>query len=139
MAEQSLSALEFPGLIRVMQHYAVSPLGRSFLDSIKPLADLSQIQLKFHQIREWQELENREGAAPLSDFSDLAPWLAKATVRGSLLHPEAFNEILQVLVLSGHLRHYLKLAPDLTPHLARLAASRTRRSPRPNRLAGRPG
>jgi len=123
MPEQSLSALEFPGLIRVVQHYAVSPLGRSFLASLKPLADLSQIQQKFHQMREWQELENREGAAPLDDFSDLAPWLAKATVRGSLLHPEAFNEILQVLVLSGHLRHYLKLAPDLTPHLARLAAA----------------
>jgi DNA mismatch repair protein MutS2 len=123
MPEQSLSALEFPGLIRVVQHYAVSSLGRSFLASLKPLADLSQIQVKFHQMREWQELENREGAAPLDDFSDLAPWLAKATVRGSLLHPEAFNEILQVLVLSGHLRHYLKLAPDLTPHLARLAAA----------------
>ncbi|MCX5889580.1 MAG: endonuclease MutS2 [Deltaproteobacteria bacterium] len=123
MPEQSLSALEFPGLIRVMQHYAVSTLGRSFLASLKPLADLSQIQQKFHQMREWQELENREGAAPLDDFSDLAPWLAKATVRGSLLHPEAFNEILQVLVLSGHLRHYLKLTPDLTPHLARLAAA----------------
>ena len=123
MPEQSLSALEFPGLIRVVQHYAVSTLGRSFLASLKPLADLTQIQIKFHQIREWQELENREGAAPLTDFSDLAPWLAKATVRGSLLHSEAFNEILQVLVLSGHLRHYLKLAPDLTPHLARLAAA----------------
>ena len=105
-----------------MQRYAVSPLGRSFLDSLKPLADLGQIQLKFHQIRQWQELENREGASPLTDFSDLAPWLAKATVRGSLLHPEAFNEILQVLVLSGHLRHYLRLAPELTPHLNLLAA-----------------
>ena len=33
MAEQSLSALEFPGLIRVVQQYAVSPLGRDYLDA----------------------------------------------------------------------------------------------------------
>lgn len=122
MAEQSLSALEFPGLIRVLQHYAVSPLGRGFLEGLTPVADLDQLRIKFHQIREWQELENREGAAPLTDFPHLAPWLAKGTVRGSLLPPEAFTEILQVLRLSGHLRHYLGLAPDLAPHLSRLAA-----------------
>ena len=32
MAEQSLSALEFPGLIRVVQQYAVAPLGRDYLE-----------------------------------------------------------------------------------------------------------
>lgn len=121
MPEQSLSALEFPGLIRVVQHYAVSSLGRSFLASLKPLADLTQIQIKFHQIREWQELENREGAAPLADFSDLAPWLAKAMVRGSLLTPEALNDILQVLRLAALLKNYLRLMPDLTPRLVALA------------------
>ncbi len=122
MAEQSLSALEFPGLIRVVQHYAVSPLGRDFLLGLTPVADLGQLRVKFHQIREWQELESREGAAPLADFPDLAPWLAKATVPGSLLPPEAFTEILQVLLLSGRLHHYLGQAPDLAPHLSRLAA-----------------
>jgi DNA mismatch repair protein MutS2 len=121
MAEQSLSALEFPGLIRVVQQYAVAPLGREYLDSCAPLVDLSLIQAKFQQIKEWQELENREGASPLNDFSDLAPWLAKATVRGSLLPPEAFSHILQVLRLAAHLKGYLRLLPDLTPHLVALA------------------
>jgi dsDNA-specific endonuclease/ATPase MutS2 len=91
MAEQSLSALEFPGLIRVVQQYAVAPLGRDYLSILTPCSDLSRIQAKFQQIREWQELENREGASPLDDFSDLAPWLKKVTVRGSLLPAEAFN------------------------------------------------
>jgi len=121
MAEQSLSALEFPGLIRVVQQYAVAPLGRDFLAAAEVLTDLRQIQAKFHQIREWQELENREGSSPLSDFSDLAPWLTKATVRGSLLPPEAFNDILQVLRLAEHLKTYLKAHEALTPHLVALA------------------
>ena len=121
MAEQSLSALEFPGLIRVVQQYAVAPLGRDFLAAAEVLTDLRQIQAKFHQIREWQELENREGPSPLSDFSDLAPWLTKATVRGSLLPPEAFNDILQVLRLAGRLKTYLKAHEALTPHLVALA------------------
>ena len=121
MAEQSLSALEFPGLIRVVQQYAVAPLGRDYLEAVTPLTDLSRIQAKFQQISEWQELENREGPSPLTDFSDLAPWLKKVTVRGSVLPAEAFNEILQVLRLAGHLKNYLRLRPDLTPHLLALA------------------
>ncbi len=121
MAEQSLSALEFPGLIRVVQQYAVAPLGRDYLGTLAPSNDLSLIQAKFQQIREWQELENREGASPLDDFSDLAPWLKKVTVRGSLLPAEAFNEILQVLRLAGHLKTYLKSNESLTPQLLTLA------------------
>ena len=121
MAEQSLSALEFPGLIRVVQQYAVAPLGRDFLAAAEVLTDLRQIQAKFHQIREWQELENREGPSPLSDFSDLAPWLTKAQVRGSLLPPEAFNDILLVLRLAGRLKTYLKSHEALTPDLVALA------------------
>ncbi|MCL4501673.1 MAG: endonuclease MutS2 [Deltaproteobacteria bacterium] len=121
MAEQSLSALEFPGLIRVVQQYAVAPLGRDFLGALAPSSDLSQIQAKFQQIREWQELENREGASPLDDFSNLAPWLQKVTVRGSLLPPEAFNEILQVLRQAGLLKTYLKSNETLTPSLVALS------------------
>ena len=51
MAEQSLSALEFPGLIRVVQQYAVAPLGRDYLSTLAPLGDLSLIQAKFQQIK----------------------------------------------------------------------------------------
>ncbi|MBU4447502.1 MAG: Smr/MutS family protein, partial [Proteobacteria bacterium] len=46
----------------------------------------------------------------------------KATVRGSLLPPEAFNHVLQVLRLARHLRHYIGLGGNLTPRLAVLAA-----------------
>ena len=93
MPEQTLTALEFPGLLRVVQQYAVSALGRNFLATLQPLSDLPEIQAKFQEIRELQELEGREGALPLTDFPDLSPWLAKAMVPGQPLPPEAFNDI----------------------------------------------
>ncbi len=121
MPEPTLTALEFPQLLRVVQTYAVSDLGRDFLGALKPLANLHQIQAPFRQIQELRELQYREGPVPLTDFPLLTPWLTKATVRGSLLPPEAFNHVLQVLRLARHLRHYIRLGGDLTPRLAVLA------------------
>jgi len=120
MPQQTLSALEFPGLIRVVQQYAVSTLGRSFLGELAPLTALSRIQARFEEIRALADLENREGPPPLSDFPDLSPWLAKSQVRGSLLPPEAFNDLLAVLTLARNSAHYLALAGDAAPRLAEL-------------------
>jgi DNA mismatch repair protein MutS2 len=121
MPEPTLTALEFPQLLRVVQTYAVSDLGRNFLGALQPLSDLHQIQAPFRQIQELRELQYREGPLPFTDFPLLTPWLTKATVRGSLLPPEAFNDVLQVLRLARHLRHYIGLGGDLTPSLSALA------------------
>src|SRR4030066_1069687 len=124
MPEATLIALEFPQLLRVVQTYAVSDLGRDFLGALKPLAplaDLHQIQAPFRQIQELRELQYREGPVPLTDFPLLTTWLTKATVRGSLLPSEAFNHVLQVLRLARHLRRYIRLGGDLTPRLSALA------------------
>jgi DNA mismatch repair protein MutS2 len=121
MPEPTLTALEFPALLRVVQTYAVSELGRNHLGSLTPHIDLYLIQAAFQQIHELRELQYREGPIPFTDFPPLATWLSKATVRGSLLPTEAFNDILQVLRLSRHLKHYIALGGDLTPNLAALA------------------
>ncbi|MHB8068506.1 MAG: endonuclease MutS2 [Desulfobaccales bacterium] len=120
MPEQTLTALEFPGVLGVVQEYATSTSGRNFLASLRPVSDLSSIRAKFQEIHELQDLESREGELPLSDFSDLSSWLTKALVRGSLLPAAAFNDILLVLRLSKQCRHYL-LQGDAYPRLAGLA------------------
>ncbi|MEJ2673208.1 MAG: Smr/MutS family protein [Deltaproteobacteria bacterium] len=121
MPEPTLTALEFPALLRVVQNYAVSELGRNYLGALKPRTDLVYIQTAFAQIHELRELQYREGPIPFSDFPRLATWLNKATVRGSLLPAEAFNDLLQVLRLARQLKHYIGLGDDLTPNLAALA------------------
>jgi DNA mismatch repair protein MutS2 len=125
MPEQTLSALEFPGLLRVVQQYAASTLGRNFLGTLQPLSDLAQIQVKFREIKELQELENREGPLPLSDLPDLSPWLAKALVPGSLLPPEAFNDLLAALRLARQVLQHLRLGGDQVPHLLTLTGNLT--------------
>jgi DNA mismatch repair protein MutS2 len=120
MPEQTLTALEFPGVLGVVQRYAISALGRNFLARLRPISDLFNIREKFQEIRELQDLNSREGEVPLTDFPDLSPWLAKALVRGSLLPPEAFNDIVLVLRLARQVRHYL-LQGEAYPLLTNLA------------------
>jgi DNA mismatch repair protein MutS2 len=120
MPEQTLTALEFPGVLAVVQQYAVSALGRDFLARLKPKSDLAGIRAKFQEIHELQDLTSREGELPLNDFPDLSPWLSKALVRGSLLPPEAFNDLLAVLRLARKLRQFL-LQGDAYPHLTQLS------------------
>ncbi|MEJ2223670.1 MAG: endonuclease MutS2 [Syntrophobacterales bacterium] len=121
MPEETLNALEFPGLLRLVQPYAVSRLGQAFVAELRPLENLADIQVKFAEIRELQEFESREGDIPLVDFPDLASWLAKAKVPGSLLPPPAFNDILQVLRLTRQIRLYLAQGGPHLPALARPA------------------
>lgn len=123
MPEETLSALEFPGLLRIIQTYASSGLGRAFLAELRPLANFPDIQTKFTEIRELQDLENREGDIPLVDFPDLAGWLAKAKVPGSLLPPAAFNDILLVLRLARQVRLYLAAGGTHLQALSRLAGA----------------
>lgn len=122
MPEQTLTVLEFPGLLRVVQQFAVSALGRRFLARLKPTADFARIRAKFQEIKELQDLRDQEGPLPLADFPDLTPWLAKATVPGSILPPEALNDILAVLRLTRTVRQYLLQGGDRTPHLTGQAA-----------------
>jgi DNA mismatch repair protein MutS2 len=121
MAAETLNALEFPGLLRIVQSYAASHMGQAYLAELLPLVDLHAIQEKFLEIRELRDLESREGDFPLVDFPDLAAALAKAKVPGSLLPPQSFNDILQVLRLTRQVRLYL--AQGHLTALARLAGA----------------
>ena len=120
MAEQSLSALEFPGLLRVVQQYAVSPLGGIFWAGSSPSLICSESRQNFSKSRNGRNWRTGRAPFPWTISPLLTAWLTKVTVRGSLLPAEAFNEILQVLRLAGHLKTY-PLSRDLTPHLLALA------------------
>ncbi len=111
MPQKTLAALEFPELVRVIQEFAVSRLGRDFLASLAPSADFATLQQKFREIRDLQDLEDRAGELPLSELPDLALWLRRAARPGSLLPPEAFNDLLAVLRRAQEVRLHLDHSP----------------------------
>lgn len=106
MAEQTLIALEFPELIKEIQAYASSALGRTHLAALRPISDYDGITARLQEISELGELIRVEGPCPLVSFPDLAPILRRVKVPGSLLEPGDFLEILAVLQLVRRVRRY---------------------------------
>jgi len=122
MPDKTLAALEFPELVRVVQQFAVSRLGKDFLARLTPTADFAALKQKFQELRDLKDLEDRAGDLPLSELPDLTPWLKRAAVPGSILPPEAFNDVLAVLRRAREVRLHLGQAPAGSS-LARFTAS----------------
>ncbi|MDD3581735.1 MAG: hypothetical protein PHW74_12025, partial [Desulfobacca sp.] len=121
MAEQTLRALEFPELIKVLQGYASSALGRTRLAQIRPLSDPAQIAALLQEVTELGELTVVEGPCPLEPFPDLATLRRRVQVPGSLLEPSDFNQILRVLRLVSRVRQYFAAVAGRYPLIARRA------------------
>lgn len=112
MPDKTWAALEFPDLVRVLQHFAVSRLGKDFLATLRPTADFATLQQRFQEIRDLKDLEDRAGDLPFSELPDLTLWLTRAVVPGSLLPPEAFNDLLLVLRRAREVRQHLEQGPS---------------------------
>ena len=68
MPEPGFTALEFPELLRVVQTYAVSDLGRDFLGGLAPIADLHQIQAPFRKSTNCVNSNTVKAPSPLPIF-----------------------------------------------------------------------
>jgi DNA mismatch repair protein MutS2 len=118
MAEQTLVALEFPELIKVLQNFACSSLGRRQLAGLRPGTDLPLIKAQLQEVDELKELNLVEGACPLERCSDLGTILKRMGVPGSLLTPTEFNEVLAVLRLIRRVRQFFRDLADRYPLVA---------------------
>lgn len=118
MAEQTLKALEFPELLKVIKGYACSSLGRACLAGLAPHSDHSYISDRLQEVTELGDLTTVEGPCPLEKFPDLAHLLRRVKVPGSLLEPVDFNQSLRVLRLISRIRQYFAAAVPQYPLIA---------------------
>jgi len=113
-----LRALEFPELIKVLQGYARSSLGRARLAVVSPHSDHDYISARLQEVTEQGELTTVEGPCPLEKFPDLAQLLGRVKIPGSLLEPVDFNQIVRVLRLVSRVRQYFANVVDQYPLIA---------------------
>jgi DNA mismatch repair protein MutS2 len=119
MAQQTLKVLEFPQLIKILQRYAGSSLGRRCLASLQPSADFEEVQGRLQDVEELTQLTVVEGPCPVEGCPDLTSIIKRVTVPGSVLLPEDLNQVLLVLRLISRVRRYFQGVADRQPRLAR--------------------
>ncbi len=119
MAQQTQRVLEFPQVIKILQRFAGSSLGRRCLATLQPSWNFEEVQTRLQEVNELAELTVVEGPCPIEGCPDLAAILRRVTVPGSVLLPEDFNQILTVLRLISRVRRYFQGVQDRQPLLAR--------------------
>jgi DNA mismatch repair protein MutS2 len=119
MAQQTQKVLEFPQLIKILQRFAGSNLGRRYLGTLQPSWNFEEVQTRLQEVDELTELTVTEGLCPLEGCPDLAVILKRVTVPGSVLLPEDFNQILTVLRLVSRVRRYFQGIQERQPRLVR--------------------
>ncbi len=119
MAQQTLKVLEFPQLIKIVQRFAGSSLGRRRLGTLQPSPDFEDVQARLQEVNELADLTAVDGPCPIEGCPDLAAILKRVTVPGSVLFPEDFNQILTVLRLVSRVRRYFQGIQDRQPLISR--------------------
>ncbi len=119
MAQQTQKVLEFPQLIKILQRFAASSLGRRCLANLQPSWSFEEVQARLQEVDELAELTLVEGPCPLEGCPDLTAILKKVMVPGSILPPEDFTQILTVLRLITRVRRYFQSCQERQPLITR--------------------
>jgi DNA mismatch repair protein MutS2 len=119
MAQQTQKVLEFPHIIKILQRFTGSSLGRRHLAALQPSWNFEEVQARLQEVDELTELTVTDGLCPVEGCPDLGAILKRVTVPGSVLLPEDFNQILTVLRLVGRVKRYFQGIEERQPHLVR--------------------
>jgi DNA mismatch repair protein MutS2 len=118
MDDRSLKVLEFFHLLDILKEFSVSPIGRRYCEALRPLKDLSLIQLRLAEVLELQEILKHLGDIPLRGLKDIEGILKRLEVEGVVLSIQELLEIYRQMELCKGLRRFFqKLEIIRAPHL----------------------
>ena len=118
MDQETLSLLEFPSVLSILERFAHSPEGRTAVSRIRPSTDRPAIEDGLETIAECTAYTAEVGRPGLRTLPDSRPLLANLAVQGQFLDPGELLEILEILKTGQGLRKALKR--DRWPQLSRM-------------------
>ncbi|HLR76754.1 MAG TPA: hypothetical protein VK106_03775, partial [Balneolaceae bacterium] len=100
---------------------ARSQTGREKLQSLSPSTQINKVRIGLKQTGEMADLLQNEAAFPLYQLHDLREHLKNAKAKGSMLAPDAFNEISNVLVTARRVKSYINKRKKQFPELKKVS------------------
>jgi DNA mismatch repair protein MutS2 len=118
MDDRSLKVLEFFRLLDILKEFSISSLGRKRCEALRPLRDVSLIQLRLTEVLELRDILKHFGEIPLRGLKDIEEVLRRLDVEGSVLSIQELIDIYwQIELCKGLRRFFHKLEPLKAPHL----------------------
>ena len=112
LAEYARTALEWDRFLALLAPYSASPLGRVWLSTLAPSADLAWIEREQALVHEMQLLL-AEGVRPsLAGLSDPTQLLAKSRLTGAALEPDEIRTLLALAAAVSSWAATMHTPPD---------------------------
>ncbi len=118
MDQETLSLLEFPSVLAILERFAHSPEGKTAISGIRPSTDRAVIEDGLASIAESAAYIAEQTRPSFRALPDSRPLLASLAVQGQILDPSEFLDLLQILKTGQGLSSALK--KDRWPQLRRM-------------------
>jgi len=89
----SLKVLEFPRVREIIAGLTLSPFGKEYADSIRPMFDREKVELALRQSAQMRDIIRFEEAMPLQRIEDISDLVDRSRVEGVHLDPKDLLEI----------------------------------------------
>ena len=116
MDQQTLSLLGFPDILRIIQRFTHSPLGKAHVSRMVPLAVLGEIEERLARVEECRRYIEGTGRPAFHQLQDPHPILASLAIEGQILQPSQFVLLLDLIRAGREMK-----STFCDPHWPRLA------------------
>ncbi len=117
--------LDYPLILRELEAYAVTPMGKSCAAQLHPYTEAAALDVPLRETSEMVALLTAGAEPPLAPVTDIRVYLDTAQIIGFYLEGRQFLEVAQCVDVLQRLRRYGQLesqrAPLLSRRLARLS------------------
>ena len=105
MYQKYLNKLEFDKIKKILETYAITYIGKSFVSTLTPYTNIEEAKQALAETTESYILLYRKGAPPLFDIQNIHIYLKTLETQGSL-SAKALLELGHILKLSRELKEY---------------------------------
>ncbi|MBI5020993.1 MAG: endonuclease MutS2 [Ignavibacteriales bacterium] len=120
---QSFEKLEFEKIIKHLQRYSTSDLGREHFHKLRPLSDLTEIRQKLSYVTEFKKILETEDPLPLDSIPDTRVAIQRCSIENFFLSASDLKNIRLNLTLSKKCKEYFSLRGQSYPLIYSLVST----------------
>jgi len=123
--QHTLDVLEFGKLLRIVESYATSVLGKEEIAKILPSDELEAVRYELKLVSEFVDLIAFDDPVPIHGIKDVRDALKRCRIEGSILPPEDLLALKDTLRVSRSLHGYFSKRSEKYPFLSSIACRLT--------------
>ncbi|MFF2911514.1 DNA mismatch repair protein MutS [Paenibacillus sp. NPDC057934] len=122
MDRQSMITLEYETIKEELEHFAVSYVGKNYVQGLEPMKNLTVIRRALEEAEEARALQDRGASVPIPSLEGME-WLMSLIGTGYLYSEKDFTAVATFLNSCSQLRKYMASKEQIAPRIGAYASS----------------